>query len=149
MKKAIICGVCAVTFLLLLTPTIPAQQYRLVKDTIEKEFQQQLDVAIAALGTMAEDTAQIEYQKGIVVESFSEMKQIWELGGLDAVPLCFKFLISTLLSLILAAIGTLFGMLFGPLLAYIVKLITAPVVILAKIIAFLFGSNHVIAEYET
>ena len=55
MKKGIICGICAVVLLLFLTPTIPAQQYTLVKDTMEKDFQQQLNRAIAALRIMAED----------------------------------------------------------------------------------------------
>jgi hypothetical protein len=149
MKKAIICGVCAVAFLLCLTPTIPAQQYRLVKNTIEKDFQQHLDDTIVALRCIDEDKTQIEYQKEILLKSFHEMKQIWELGGLDAVPTCFKFLIKTLLSLIFAFLGTIlgiiFGKIFGPLLVFLVKVITYPARLLAKILEFIFDRNRIIA----
>jgi hypothetical protein len=146
MKKAIICGVCAVALLLLITPTIPAQQYTLVKETIEEDFQQHLTDAITALKSIEKDQTRFEDQEEIIMKSFNEMKQTMELGGLDAIPTCFKFLISTLISLILAALGTLFGMIFGPLLAFIVKVITAPAVILAKILAFLFDGNNTITE---
>ena len=149
MKNKIICGVGAITFLLLLTPTIPAQQYRLVNDTIEKDFQQHLDTAIIALRTIVEDDVQIEYQKGIVMESFNEIKQIWEHEELKAIPTYFKSFINTLLSLILALIGTIigtiFGKLFGPLLVFIVKVTTFPAILLAKILEFLFNGDRIIA----
>lgn len=140
-KKGIICGVCAVVFVLCITPTIPAQQYRLVNDTIEKDFQQHLDQAITALRNMGTEETQLEDQKKIVMESFNEIKQTVDLGCYDALPTCFKFLINTLLSLIFAALGTLFGIVFGPLLAFLVKVITAPAVLLAKIIALLFNGT--------
>lgn len=143
MKKGIICGVCAVTLILFLTPTIPAQQYRLVNDTIKKEFQQQLDVAIATLRDIGKDTSKLEDQKKIVMNSFNEMKQILNLGGLDTLPTCFKFLLNTLLSLILAALGTLFGIVFGPLFTFLVKIITFPAVLLAKILEMIFNGNAI------
>ena len=149
MKNKIICGVCAIAFVLLLTPTIPAQQYRLVNDTIERDFHQHLDTAIIALRIIVEDDAQIEYQKGIFLESFNGMKQIWNLGGFDAVPTCFKSLINTLLSLILSILGTIlgiiFGKLFGPLLVFIIKVITFPAILFAKILEFLFDKNRIVA----
>ena len=149
MKNEIICGVCAVAFLLLITPTIPAQQCMMVKNTIEKDFQQHLDTAIASLETIVRNNKQLEYQSEIVTESFNEMKQIWEHGGLDAVPTYFKSLINTLLSFILAILGTIlgiiFGKLFGPLLVFIVKVITFPAILLAKILELLFDGNRIIA----
>ena len=148
MKKAIICGVCAVVFLLVITPTIPAQQYTLVKETIEEDFQRHLTNAITALKSIREDQTRFEDQKEIVMKSFNEMKLIIELGEHDAIPTCFMFLISTLLSLIFAALGTLFAMVFGPLLTLITKIITAPAIILAKILEFLFGGNNTIAGYK-
>jgi len=145
MKKGIICGVCAVAFLLFLTPTIPAQQYRLVNDAIEKEFQQHLDQALTALRNMLKEETQLEDQKKIVLESFNEIKQIVDLGCFDALPLGFKFLISTILSLIFALLGTLFGIVFGPILTVLVKVLTFPAVLLAKILAFLFDESKVLA----
>jgi len=148
MKKVIICGVCAVVFLLVITPTIPAQQYTLVKDTIEDEFQRHLTNAITALKSIREDQTQFENQKEIIMKSFNEMKMIIELGELDVIPKCHMFRISTLLSLIFAALGTLFGIVFGPLLTLITKIITAPSIILAEILEFLFGGNNTIDGYQ-
>lgn len=148
-KKIIIAGVCAVAFLLVITPTIPAQQCELVKETLEKDFQRHLDRAIIALRAIVEDDAQIEYQKGVVIESIKDMKQIWKLGGFDTVPLCFKFLLRTLLSLILSILGTIFGILFGkifgPLLIVLVKVLTFPARLIAQILEFLFDRNKTLA----
>ena len=134
MKKGMICGVCAVAFILCLTPTISAQQYRLVNDTIEKEFQQHFDQATIALRNLGKDETQFEDEKKIVMESLNEIKQVVNLECFDALPLCFKFLINTLLSLIFAILGTLFGIVFGPLLTFLVKVLTFPAVLLAKIL---------------
>lgn len=148
MKKEIICGVCAVAFLLLITPTIPAQQSMMVKNTIEKDFQRHLDGTIYALKNMVEGGVESEYQKVIAIASFNEIKQIWEHGGLDVVPTYFKSIIHTLLSFILAIVGTIlgiiFGKLFGPLLVFIVKVITFPAILLAKILEFFFEENRLI-----
>lgn len=148
MKKVIICGVCAVVFLLVMTPTIPAQQYTLVKDTIEEKFQRHLTNAITALKSIREDQTQFEHQKEIIIKSFNEIKMIIESGELDAIPKCHMFLINTLLSLIFAALGTLFGIVFGPVLTLITKIITAPAIILAEILEFLFGGNNKITGYN-
>jgi hypothetical protein len=149
MKTAIIFGVCIAAFLLLITPTIPAQQYRLINDTIEKEFQQHVDTVLLALRTIVEDDAQIEYKKEVILVLYTELKQIGDLGGLDAVPTYCNSLIHTLLSLILALLGTLlgiiFGKLFGPLLVFIVKVTTFPAILFAKILEFLFNRETIIA----
>ena len=149
MKKSIIYGVCAVAFLLLITPTIPAQQYKLMAGIIETDFQQHLEHVIVSLRCIDEDVTQIDYQREIVLKSFHEIKQMQELGCFDALPTCFKFIIRTLLSLIFSIIGTIlgviFGKLFGPLLVFLVKVITFPAKLLAKILEFLFNENRLIA----
>lgn len=143
MKHRIICGVCAVAFILFLTPTIPAQQYKLVNDTIEIELQQHLDQAITALRNIGNDKTQIEDQKNLVMELFNEKKQDVDLGCFYDLPLCFKFLINTLLSLIFAILGTLFGIVFGPILTFLVRVLTFPAVLLAKILEMIFNGNTV------
>ena len=149
MKKGIICGVCAVVLLLFLTPTIPAQQYTLVKDILEKDFQQNLDDTIVTLRRISKDETQMEYQKEILLKSFHQMKQIREYGGFDAVPTCFNSIINLLLSLILsilgAIVGTIFGKLFGPLLVFLVKVLTFPAILFAKILEMLFDGNIITA----
>ena len=47
------------------------------------------------------------------------------------------FILSLLFSIIGTIIGTIFGIIFGPLLALFVRILTAPVVLLAKLIAFI------------
>jgi len=51
----------------------------------------------------------------------------------------FGFILSLLLSLIGTIIGFIFGKIFGPLLALFVRILTAPAVILAKLIAFIIN----------
>jgi hypothetical protein len=111
MKKAILIGVCAVTFLLFITPMIPAQQFQQVKEVIEKEFQDQIESNL--LNTI----------------------------GKDVEPAIMKFLFSLIISLIGSLIGTIFGRIFGPVRTLIVKILTFPAVLLAKIIGLIFGSN--------
>jgi hypothetical protein len=141
MRKKMICGVCAIAFLLFLTPMIPAQQYTQVKKTMIKEFQQQLERTFDTMRSMKEDDSQKEGKKQSILVTFNTQKNVLEMKDLDAKPTCFKFVISTLLSLIFALLGTIFGMIFGPLLALIVKVITFPAVLLAKIIVFLLNGN--------
>jgi len=144
MKKGIIIGVCAVTLLLCMTPTISAQQTTLMEDAIEDEYQYHFDAWIAALDTIRIDTSQIEEQRNQVEEMISSMEESLELiDEQEAKPTCIKFLINTLISLILAALGTLFGIILGPLLALLVKVLTAPAVLLAKIIAFFLEGNEI------
>lgn len=146
MKKGIIIGVCAVTLLLCMTPTISAQQTTLIKDAIKHEYRYHLDGWIADLDTIIIDTSQRDEQRNQVEEMLSCMGESLELiGEQEAKPTCIKFLISTLISLILAALGTLFGIIFGPLLAFLVKVLTAPAVLLAKIIAFFLDGNNIAA----
>jgi hypothetical protein len=52
-------------------------------------------------------------------------------------PTCIRLILSIIISLIFSIIGTIFGILFGPILTLIIKIITAPAILLAKIITFI------------
>ncbi len=145
-KNKIIYGVWAVAFLLCITPTIPAQQYRLVNDTIENDIQNHLNMAIAALRNMDKDESQLEANKKIVMESLNEIKQMINLDIFDDMPKCFNFVINTLISLMLAILGTLFGIVFGPVLTLLVKVLTFPAMLLAKILSLVFNGNNIIPQ---
>jgi hypothetical protein len=54
-------------------------------------------------------------------------------------PTCIRLILQFIFSLILAVIGTIFGILFGPILVIIIKLITFPAILLAKIITFIIN----------
>ena len=49
----------------------------------------------------------------------------------------FGFLIGLIFSIIGTIIGTIFGIIFGPLLSLVVRILVAPIVLLARIIAFI------------
>jgi hypothetical protein len=141
MNKAIICGICAAVFLLVATPTIPAQQYMLVKENIQQDFEQHANNLVLALQNMKENNAQ--GQKDAVLASFNELKGSWSMLGLDNVRTTLGFFLSTLLALIFAALGTLFAMIFGPLITIIIKVITFLPRLLAWILSTIFhGSTN-------
>jgi hypothetical protein len=116
MKKVILIGVCAVTFLLCVTPIIPAQQYQKVKETIENEVQEQIE------------------------------SKLLKIGDPDVEPAIFRLIFSLILSLIGTIIGIIFGRIFGPLLTLFVKILTFPARVLAWIIGLIFGSTSSVTQ---
>ena len=111
MKKQIIFGVLIATFLMLITPTINAQQYMQVKEEIQLKIEENIN----------------DYYQEIGIE----------LNDNDVKPTFIQFIMNLIISLIFTIFGTLTGIIFGPMIAFILRLITAPAVILAKIVSFL------------
>jgi predicted membrane protein len=56
-----------------------------------------------------------------------------------SVPTCIKTIFGIIIGLIFSIIGTIFGIIFGPLIAFIIRLLTFPAVLLAKLIAFIIN----------
>ena len=54
-------------------------------------------------------------------------------------PTCIRLILHFIIGLIFSIIGTILGMLFGPILVLIIKIITAPAILLAKIITFIIN----------
>ena len=113
MKKQILFGVMIATFLMLITPSINAQQYMQVKEEIQLKIEENIN----------------DYYQEIDLE----------LNDNDAKPTFIQFIMNLIISLILTIFGTLTGIIFGPMIAFILRLITAPAIILAKIISFLIN----------
>jgi len=138
MKKIIMFGVCLTSLVLLIAPSISAQEYTQVKETFETMMQERMDQMIISLEQMDISTESIQYKEGLV-NALESMKI-----SLSAEPAFLGFILSTLISLFFALLGTIFGVVFGPILAFVVKVLTAPAVFLAKIISFLLGETEVI-----
>ena len=143
MKRKILFGVCLSALVLLVAPTISAQQYTMVKDTYQFEIEEQINQIISLLEGMDGRSVESDFEIERLVNDFDSLKEDVELIDLDVEPLTIKFLLSTLLSLFFAFLGTIFGNIFGPLLAILVRILTAPAVLLAKIISFLFDGSVV------
>ena len=54
-----------------------------------------------------------------------------------SLPSFIRTILGFIIGLLFSIIGTIFGIIFGPLLALFVRIITAPAVLLAKIISFI------------
>ncbi|OYT29470.1 hypothetical protein B6U98_02310 [Thermoplasmatales archaeon ex4572_165] len=119
MKKGIILGIGLITMLLLITPVIPANEYNLIENA-----QDQIINNIESKNNLKETI------------SNTLMQSINQKGSQRII----SFLLNLIISLIFSGIATIFAIIFGPLLAIFVKIITAPAMILAKIIELIFGS---------
>jgi hypothetical protein len=144
MKGKIIVGVFITTLILLMVPTISAQQYHQVKQAVKLDIENQFEQKISLLKKINEPADEININMDQLIDLTDNLKEEFSVINFDTEPLFIKFLLSTLISLFFAILGTIFGNVFGPFLALLVKLITAPAVLLSKIISFLLEEQFVI-----
>jgi hypothetical protein len=121
MKKSIIFGVCITIFVLILTPSISAQQYSIIEESVRSEINDTIE------------------QYDSIIQTRDNKKSTNEGNEAHSEPTIFKFIISTIVSVFFAIIGTIFGMIFGPLLTLLIRVVTAPAILLTKIIAFVIN----------
>ena len=144
MKKIIMLGICVTSLILLLAPTIPAQQYKEVEESIQINMQEQFDLITNILQNINSGKDNIKYYENSINNALNSIKE--KLASFDYYTLSFGgFIINTLISLLFAFIGTIFGILFGPILSALVKFLTAPAILLAKLISILIGENALTA----
>ncbi len=144
-KKRIFIGVGMISFLLMLTPSIPAYEFHHIIETHTISFQNNPEITIDQTQYLYDqlqkkgiNTNVLTKQKSDIVKSCNYLLDILShKSGSDALPSFLVGLIHLLISLLLALIGTINGIIFGPLIALIVKIVTAPAIILAKIIGFI------------
>ena len=141
MKKGIIFGICITTLILLIAPTISAQQYKQVEESIQIDIKEQIDLLINKVQNIDLNTNELEYYTDSIYTDFESLKENIKSNEIYAMPTVIGFILSTLISLILSILGTIIGMIFGPLLALFVRILTAPAVLLAKLISLLFGGS--------
>ena len=143
MKKNIILGICVTSIILLIAPTIPAQQYNQVKESIQINIQEQIDLILNILQNINPEANDIKYYENSINNALNCIIENIESFEQNTLPLFIGFILSTIISLIFTVIGTIFGILFGPILSKLIQLLTYPAVLLAKIISSLFGGTAV------
>jgi hypothetical protein len=143
MKKRIIIGVCITTLLLLITPTISANQYNKVMEEqniriekYEQSLQLKLENIINKLSKINLKLVVKQNENEIQSNILKNIQSIKEKQG-NTLFLSTGLTANLLLSFILSIIGTIFGIIFGPILALITLIIVSPAIVLAKIIEIL------------
>ena len=143
MKKTIFLGICISIIAVLLVPTIPAQEYTQVEKAYEREVEDyvnSLEKALTIEGLSSEQQAQQILDSAVLLKDYIDTQDE------DVKPEIFGFILKTIISLLFSLIGTVFGIIFGPIIAFLALLLTSPAIFLAKLIAFLFGTEISIAE---
>ena len=141
MRRKPIFGVLISAIILLVAPTISAQQYIQVEKTIQFEIENQIDEILSILERILSTSKNKNVEKERLIDDFETLKQKVELIDFDDELLSAGFILSVLLSLFFALLGTIFGNIFGPILALMVQILTFPAVFLAKIISSLFDES--------
>jgi hypothetical protein len=141
MKKSIIIGICVTSLILLVAPTIPAQHYKEAEESIQISIQERIDSLLNTLQKKDINSNELEAIKSNFYGIFESLKVAIESSEFNSKPTFIKFLLNTIISLIFALFGTIFGVIFGPLLSLLVQLLTAPAVLLAKLISLIFGTS--------
>ncbi len=130
MKKLLIFGGLLCAFLVVATPTIPAQQYVLINNSTQNT----IDAKISQLSLLIEDCKnQNELKKNNMINEVNVFNS--DLKGQSSTD---SFLSNLVVSLLLAFFGTLFGAIFGSLIVVLIKIITLPAIMLANVISFIF-----------
>ena len=144
MKKKILFGAIFSICIIMLVNTSSAVECKTVTDyniyllesqldklnnLIEKIRQTFEDIKINSISdTSSNDIKEIQDQ-------LSDLKIL--ILGNTSLPKFILNILNFILSLLLSLIGTIFGIIFGPLLALFVRILTAPAVLLAKLIALI------------
>jgi hypothetical protein len=144
MKKIILFGTLFSICMIMLMNTASSIEYKTVNDYNTDLLESQLD----NINNFIEKIQKIFGTFAIYGEDVIFKNEIKELSNqlselkisiLDNpnLPTCIRTIFGILIGLIFSIIGTILGIIFGPLLAFVVRILTAPAVLLAKLIAFI------------
>jgi len=144
MKKKILFGAIFSICIIMLINTASAVEYKTVNDYNIDLLESQLDNLnnlIEKIRLTIEDlkiTSNSVISKNEIKE-FSDQLSELKISILDnpSFPTCIRTIFGFIIGLIFSIIGTIFGIIFGPLLSLFVRILTAPAVLLAKLIAFI------------
>jgi len=139
MKKYILFGICVTSLILLVAPTIPAQQYNVANDAIDLKINEQIDIIINNLQKIGINENEINYYESNTKNALNSIIEYIDSNEYDSNTIFLGFILSTIISLIFSLIGTIFGIIFGPVLTALIQILTAPAIILAKLIALILG----------
>ncbi len=144
MKKIILFGTLFSICMIMLVNTASSIEYKTVNDYNRDLLESQLDNINNFIEKIQQTFGTFEiYSEDVIFKN--EIKELSnQLSELKisilhnpSLPTCFRTIFGILIGLIFSIIGTILGIIFGPLLAFIVRIITAPAVLLAKLIAFI------------
>jgi hypothetical protein len=147
MKRIVLLGAFISASIILMVNSVSALEYRTVIECNTNEMISQIENG--KINNIPEEWISI-FQKmklnfmdlkttndiKILTEKLTELKSIIKT---TPQPTCIRLILQFIFSLILAIIGTIFGILFGPILVLIIKIITFPAILLAKIITFIIN----------
>ncbi len=144
MKKKILFGVIFSICIIMLVNTSSAVEYKTVIDYNINILESKLD----KINNLIEKIRQtiegikinsINLEPKNAVEDLSDELAELRISILDnpSLPTFIRTILGFIIGLLFSIIGTIFGIIFGPLLALFLRILTAPLVLFAKIIAFI------------
>jgi hypothetical protein len=140
MKKELFIGICITVLVLLIAPTVPAQEYTQIENASEEAIQEQYQELQTILLKDLELTDEQLQQRQTITATLTNLKEIVENSD-ESTYVVSGFIMNLIISLLFSLIGTIFGVIFGPILAALILVIVSPALFLAKIIEFLNGNN--------
>ena len=144
MKKKILFGVIFSICIIMLVNTSSAVEYKTVIDynidILESKFDN-INNLIEKIRQTIEviKINSINLESKNTIEVLSDELSDLRISILDnpSLPTFIRTILGFIIGLLFSIIGTIFGIIFGPLLALFLRILTAPLVLFAKIIAFI------------
>jgi hypothetical protein len=144
MKKKILFGTIFSICIIMLVNTASSVEYKTVNDYNIDLLESQLDNINNFIEKIQQTFENFKINSNNVIskneiKEFSNQLSELQISILDnpSLPTCIRTIFGFIIGLIFSIIGTIFGIIFGPLLALFVRILTAPAVLLAKLIAFI------------
>jgi len=147
MRKSIIIGACITSILIMLLPIIPANEYHQIKKSQITSLENNLQSLYIELNNLYN-----QVKKSIMDNEFLSKEKFFLIGNLiknrhrlidqinnGTIHTSLSTIFNLIISLLFALIGTIIGIVFGPFIALIVTILTAPAIILAKLIEFIIN----------
>jgi hypothetical protein len=145
MKKSIIIGIFITSILLIITPTIQANEYHQIKKSHIILLENNLQAFLIKLNNLYDQIKKPVMNNEIlsnenylpIINIIKNRYQLIDQINNGEINISNQSIFNLIISLIFAFIGTIIGIVFGPFIALIVSILTAPAVILAKLIEFI------------
>ena len=137
MNKKILVGVIFSIFVIIMTSTTTAIEFKTVSDFNNDLINQKLENFYQFFKNLESNSNEIEL-KNKIKELSTNLDDIRiSINDNPSLPSCIRAILGFIIGLLFSIIGTIFGIIFGPLLSFMIRILTAPVVLLAKIIEFI------------
>ena len=144
MKKKILFGAIFSICIIMLVNTSSAVEYKTVIDYNIDILESKLDKINNLIEKIRQTIEGIKINsinlepKNAVEDLFDELADL-RISILDnpSLPTFIRTILGFIIGLLFSIIGTILGIIFGPLLALFLRILTAPLVLFAKIIAFI------------